>query len=329
MLINTQVSKKLLKMWNNVKYSDTKFLVNQTQFHASSHLVTVSSDALEYLVDNHYENCNDREITIPSVKHAESFANILRYIYGLEINFTQMSKAVMCEVLHLSDTYELPDFSKELKSFLGKLDSFQVDSAVVLLNTAKKFHLDELYEKLTVFAYKNTEQLVKHESFKQLQFDVLCDLLKSDFFCAPEINILTGVLVWHNDMNEGPRREILNKEEESESVAKDTDVSDCETDLAEMIETESGVNSEYENPCHEESDDLSSHGNNVEIDSKDSVQLDNCAELVQILKCTQIIALSHSNPTNICFRSCDIFTIQAIQEIQKNLCKLETFFSKN
>uniref|UniRef100_A0A8D9EYL4 BACK domain-containing protein n=1 Tax=Cacopsylla melanoneura TaxID=428564 RepID=A0A8D9EYL4_9HEMI len=77
----------------------------------------------------------------------------------------------------------------------------QVEALADLLNTSNKFALSEFSDKLTVFAYQNAAEFVNHECFVNLQFNVLLDLIKSNWFYAPEIDILRGVLRWHNKMN--------------------------------------------------------------------------------------------------------------------------------
>ncbi|KAI5693301.1 hypothetical protein M8J75_013162 [Diaphorina citri] len=247
-------------MLNNKEYSDTVFLVNNNQFYASSHLVSVSSKPFKFLLTDHFNNCADKIIKISNVKHDDSFHIILKCIYGIEINFTQTDKAVLCEVLCLCDTYELTHFSKDIQWYLSKLESFQIDSVVVLLNTAKKFNLMDLYKRLSIFAYQNTDQLVKHISFVNLQFDVLVDLIQSDWFCTLEIDILTGVLNWHNDMvksGRGNDQETWEKKSDGEcsiehhdsSSNNHSDASSSATDLAENVE-------EIEKLCPDDNDGI-------------------------------------------------------------------------
>lgn len=196
---NLEIRQKLEKMLNNEKFSDTVFLVNKSRFHASSHLVSVSSATLGSMLDEHFENCGDREIKIDHVKQDVSFSIILRYINGLDIDFDAMSKNVLCEVLDLSERFGLSNFSKELKNYVSNLASFNIDYIVVLLNSAKKYHIELLYLNLRRFALINADALVKHDSFVELQYDVLLELIKDDHFCTGEIDILRGVLKWHTD----------------------------------------------------------------------------------------------------------------------------------
>lgn len=205
---NPEMATNLEKMLNNKRYSDTIFLVNKRKFYASSHIVSISSVELESMLESHYENCGDREIRIGDVKYNESFTAVLRFMYGLDIDLPQLDKAVLCEVLTLAERFELKAFVSMLKSHLSKLECFQLDFLVVLLNTAKKFHMIDLYEKLSFYTYVNADQLVHHESFAELQYDVLSDLVKANFFYTDEIDILKGLLNWHgNNMSNNPSKE--------------------------------------------------------------------------------------------------------------------------
>lgn len=194
---NPEMAANLEKMLDNKRYSDTIFLVNKKMFYASSHIVSISSVEMESILESHYENRGDREIRIRDVKYDESFPVILRFLYGLDIVLPQLNKAVLCEVLTLAERFEMKVFGSKLKNYLSKYDNFQVDFLAVLLNTAKKFQMIDLYKKLTIYAFENAHQLLHHACFAELQYDVLLDLVKANFFCTNEVDILKGIVFWH------------------------------------------------------------------------------------------------------------------------------------
>uniref|UniRef100_A0A8D8V9Q9 BTB/POZ domain-containing protein 9 n=1 Tax=Cacopsylla melanoneura TaxID=428564 RepID=A0A8D8V9Q9_9HEMI len=199
---NIHVLKKVMgRMLNNKTYSDAVFTVKDQQFYVLSQLLAASSTTLDNMMSTHYEHCHDRDLTIYRVKHEDSFLLILKYIYGQSLDFHTTPVHVLCEVLSLAETYQLSEFRDDLRSFLCTLDCFELESAVVLLNTASKYNLSELYEQLTVFAYQHAEQLVKHDTFPDLDYNVLTHLVQSDWFACSEIDILTGVLTWHSGMD--------------------------------------------------------------------------------------------------------------------------------
>uniref|UniRef100_A0A8D9E2S1 BTB/POZ domain-containing protein 9 n=1 Tax=Cacopsylla melanoneura TaxID=428564 RepID=A0A8D9E2S1_9HEMI len=206
------------------------------------------------MISTHYEHCHDKEIKLHNVKNKESFSVILQYMYGMRINFSEINVSVLCEVLNLSETYKLDAFFKDLKHYLSNINTFQLESCIVLLNTADKYNVPELCEQLIIFVYENVEQLMKHDSFKTLQYNILVDLLKRDWFCCSEIEILTGVLNWHSDMDDESKKQMSLKkvlvcQDDTEDQHGSTDVlevSECEIDVADINEVETNT---VENEC--------------------------------------------------------------------------------
>uniref|UniRef100_A0A8D8T4X6 BTB/POZ domain-containing protein 9 n=1 Tax=Cacopsylla melanoneura TaxID=428564 RepID=A0A8D8T4X6_9HEMI len=237
-------------LFNNVKFSDTVFTVKNQKFYALSQLVAVASGKLDSVISEHFAHCDDKEITLYDVKCQESFSIVLQYMYGLDINFSQMKMSVLCEVINLAENYQLTMFSKDLKNYLSKIDTFELDSLTVLLNTARKYNLNDLYERLKVFAFEHAADFVKHESIIKLQYEVLLNLIKSDWFCAPEIDILVGVLNWHNEMTTKKSKETPEKDCGSDSDGGNQDV-DMETD-----HSYANVLSDNEDNNQEENQDL-------------------------------------------------------------------------
>uniref|UniRef100_A0A8D8WZ72 BTB/POZ domain-containing protein 9 n=1 Tax=Cacopsylla melanoneura TaxID=428564 RepID=A0A8D8WZ72_9HEMI len=275
-------------LFNNVKFSDTVFTVKNQKFYALSQLVAVASGKLDSVISEHFAHCDDKEITLYDVKCQESFSIVLQYMYGLDINFSQMKMSVLCEVINLAENYQLTMFSKDLKNYLSKIDTFELDSLTVLLNTARKYNLNDLYERLKVFAFEHAADFVKHESIIKLQYEVLLNLIKSDWFCAPEIDILVGVLNWHNEMTTKKSKETPEKDCGSDGGNEDLDM---ETDHSSgTLETDhssgtSEVPSEKKRRYHEEKEEDIEHvEEEVNISNSELVtsnKRNDCAELVE------------------------------------------------
>ncbi|KAL1449265.1 hypothetical protein WDU94_000475 [Cyamophila willieti] len=233
----TDLQKRLETMFNNPAYADTVFTVKQQKFHALSQLVAVASGKLDALMSEHFDHCDDRNMKLYDAKCGESFTVILRYMYGLDINFSQLKISVLCEAINLAEVYQLEKFCNDLKVFLSKVDKFQLDSLAVLLNTSRKYNINELYEKLKVFAFEHAEDFVKHESIVNLQYEVLLNLIKSDWFYAPEIDILMCVLNWHHEMSTKENKETLDKVQNETNVPNDNingDASSVGSDYSEV-----------------------------------------------------------------------------------------------
>uniref|UniRef100_A0A8D9ABV8 BTB domain-containing protein n=1 Tax=Cacopsylla melanoneura TaxID=428564 RepID=A0A8D9ABV8_9HEMI len=141
---NIHVLKKVMgRMLNNKTYSDAVFTVKDQQFYVLSQLLAASSTTLDNMMSTHYEHCHDRDLTIYRVKHEDSFLLILKYIYGQSLDFHTTPVHVLCEVLSLAERYQLSEFFDDLKRFLSKLNYFELESAVVLLNKASKYNLSD------------------------------------------------------------------------------------------------------------------------------------------------------------------------------------------
>ncbi|KAL1455095.1 hypothetical protein WDU94_009214 [Cyamophila willieti] len=203
-------------LFNNPQHSDIMFIIGDSKLYAWSGLLSVASPKLGDMINLHFENCHDREMTLHGIKNVESFSLVLRYIYGLSINFSQTSLTVLCEALKLSKNYEMTNFSKDLMDYVSKIDCFSLESAVALLNIANKYNIQELNKKVTIFSYHNADELMKHPSFQDLHYDVLLKMLESDWFCSSEIDILKGVLQWHSDLDN--ERENLKKTLDKDNV---------------------------------------------------------------------------------------------------------------
>uniref|UniRef100_A0A8D8M3U0 BTB/POZ domain-containing protein 9 n=1 Tax=Cacopsylla melanoneura TaxID=428564 RepID=A0A8D8M3U0_9HEMI len=257
-------------LFNNPEYSDTTFIIRDAVLYAWSGLVSVASTTLGSLISTQFKNCDNREINLRSVKNVESFSIVLKSIYGLTINFTQTNIAVLCEALTLADDFKLTKFFVDLKSYLSDVDNFSVETAVVLLNTAYKFKMTNLYDRVTIFAYHNSDHLMKHESFPDLQYSVLVNLLKSNWFCSPEIDILTGILYWHTDMDRESKNVKYLAKENAEDVTENhnmsdlAELSDSETNEAEKTDNVSNDKNVECLPDGKESPNTASNSKNAE-----------------------------------------------------------------
>uniref|UniRef100_A0A8D8WTR3 BTB/POZ domain-containing protein 9 n=2 Tax=Cacopsylla melanoneura TaxID=428564 RepID=A0A8D8WTR3_9HEMI len=225
--------RNMLVLFNNPEFSDTTFIIQDSKLYAWSGLVSVASPLLGAIISEHFTNCHDREITLRNIKYEESFTALLKHIYGLDIELNHMDVSVICEMVSLSETYKLTNINKDLKDYLSKMKSFSIDTAVILLNTASKYDIRDLYKQLIVFAHQNAEQLVKDDSFHNLHYNVLLELIKSDLFCCEEIDILKAVLTWHTDMdNERKNMEKrLNEKDVDKDLIEDQDMTSDPSDF--------------------------------------------------------------------------------------------------
>ncbi|KAL1448834.1 hypothetical protein WDU94_000089 [Cyamophila willieti] len=271
------LQKRMELMYNNKEHSDTVFIIKKHKFYVSRQLIGVASKKLDAIMKENFTYHN-KHITLHAVKCEESFSVILKYMYGLDMNFGELKMEVLCRVIQLAETYQLEQFSKDLQCYLSKHDQFDIDSLAVLLNTARKFNLEELYKKLKVFAFQHAEDFVKHESIVHVSYEVLNDLVKSDYFCVPEIDILKAVLNWHVEIN--TKEETCIDENQDMTSDADSVVSDISTASTNMKPIENNTEEEYQD-IEQEKIEEKDEDNTMKTEAEISEQKLKCSELMK------------------------------------------------
>ncbi|KAL1448832.1 hypothetical protein WDU94_000087 [Cyamophila willieti] len=271
------LQKRMELMYNNKEHSDTVFIIKKHKFYVSRQLIGVASKKLDAIMKENFTYHN-KHITLHAVKCEESFSVILKYMYGLDMNFGELKMEVLCRVIQLAETYQLEQFSKDLQCYLSKHDQFDIDSLAVLLSTARKFNLEELYKKLKVFAFQHAEDFVKHESIVHVSYEVLNDLVKSDYFCVPEIDILKAVLNWHVEIN--TKEETCIDENQDMTSDADSVVSDISTASTNMKPIENNTEEEYQD-IEQEKIEEKDEDNTMKTEAEISEQKLKCSELMK------------------------------------------------
>uniref|UniRef100_A0A8D9EEK3 BTB/POZ domain-containing protein 9 n=1 Tax=Cacopsylla melanoneura TaxID=428564 RepID=A0A8D9EEK3_9HEMI len=222
---------------NNEQLSDVTFVVNKKHYHASRIHVSAASQVFASLLNEHFANTTDKELVLTNIKHNASLFNILQYIHGIELNLTSMSKLVLCELTHLAERFKLAELHDDLKAHVSNIKRFKMNSVVPMLNTARTYNLTKLYDKLKEYVYQRAEQIVNHQSFLNLKYDVVIDLLKSNWLYAKEIDILRAALNWHDEniMDVGKVNQPNNENTQVEMEFQNEDINDeddvdCEDD---------------------------------------------------------------------------------------------------
>ncbi|KAL1451580.1 hypothetical protein WDU94_005941 [Cyamophila willieti] len=196
--------KPFQNMLNNHRFSDFTFLVNKQIFHACRCVVSGASDVFEAMLKGHFQEKTEKQIEIKGIEHTDSFQHVLTYVYGHELDFRVIPEVVLCEILHLSQMYNLQPLHDNVKADLDKIKYFHMGSVVALSKTAKQYELKQLDERVKTFLLENAKYLLQHDSFVNIEYELLVELLKSASFHDKEINIFSGVLKWihENDMQQ-------------------------------------------------------------------------------------------------------------------------------
>ncbi|KAI5755471.1 hypothetical protein M8J77_017114 [Diaphorina citri] len=210
------LQRNISELLNQPESSDIVLVVNNARYYACSYILASSSNVMKGMVKSWFQDFQESlntpsyiqfpastklECLVPDVKSHESFYNILKYIYGAPIKLGSLSASVLCEMVRLAHVYDLTEFHEDIKCYLSKVKNtrIKIHSSVILLNTAYTFDIKHLYERVKRYICQHSESFLRHESFAELQYPVLLDLLQSKwFYSSSEITILREVLIWHD-----------------------------------------------------------------------------------------------------------------------------------
>lgn len=211
-----------LKAFNNPKCSDVVFIVNNTKYYAYRNLVANTSPYFQTLLAGEFKESSQKEIELNNImKYEDNFLVILTYIHGFEIDLKKLDKLQVSELFYLTGYFDLTSLGKSVENYLINLElcDFDFDSATTLLNIASSNSYDKLYENVQKFIFLNAQEYLNHQSFLELEYNVLTDFLKSNSFYADKFAILIGVLKWY-DSNAYLEDEITESETNEKNAEK-------------------------------------------------------------------------------------------------------------
>uniref|UniRef100_A0A8D8LE56 BTB/POZ domain-containing protein 9 n=1 Tax=Cacopsylla melanoneura TaxID=428564 RepID=A0A8D8LE56_9HEMI len=204
----------LKTMYNNEEFCDMVFIVDSTRIPVNRAVMAASSVVFRAMLLGSFQDSRSKEIPIPDVQK-QNFVFFIKYIYGFGINEVPSTMNFFVDLLKLSDRYGFPRLHEGLRCYLTKLSvpkKFDVHF-VDLMNTAFKFHITSLYDRLKQEVLQSkeiTENFLSQEVFAKLSYRVLLDLIKSDYLFAKELHILYAVLKWMASNNYDNHASIVN-----------------------------------------------------------------------------------------------------------------------
>uniref|UniRef100_A0A8D9BJK5 BTB/POZ domain-containing protein 9 n=1 Tax=Cacopsylla melanoneura TaxID=428564 RepID=A0A8D9BJK5_9HEMI len=208
-MMNTETQKAVLKQgdesvtanircqFNNEATGNIVFLVNRSKFYAHKSILVLSCEYFHAWFKDGFKESTIEEIPI-DVKYTESFLTILKFIYCMDINISALNHNVLCEVLHIVDFYGLTEFNKKLEIYVTKIDKFDNDAVIPLINTAKTRKMTVFYNSLKHNICNNAKLFLEDGTFQDLQYDVLLDLIKCDWLHVSEVDLLKAVVLWYH-----------------------------------------------------------------------------------------------------------------------------------
>lgn len=126
-IIRSNMNDVFKKMFNNPKFSNVKFTVNDDVFYAERAILSVSSKVWDAFLSLGPDVVPTRlpqgiihEINFTSIKHSESFLINLKFIYEFQINVLNLSDEVLEEAIQLANDFDLQKFHDFLLNYIAR-----------------------------------------------------------------------------------------------------------------------------------------------------------------------------------------------------------------
>ncbi|ODN01256.1 BTB/POZ domain-containing protein 2 [Orchesella cincta] len=191
------VKAKLLEVLKNGFLSDVTFLVGQQETPIEAHKLILAFispvfEAMFYGPVDEASRETYATIGIPDIE-PDAFTLMLEYIYAREIPL-RIALQTAIQSVYAARKYALPDMEKMVLRHL--LESVTVDTAAILLSTAKLFDLVRLENKCWDCIELDSERFLASEEFHNLDGDLVKTVISRENLGIPEQSIYKSVVRW-------------------------------------------------------------------------------------------------------------------------------------
>ncbi|CAL8141329.1 unnamed protein product [Orchesella dallaii] len=191
------VKAKLHQVLKNGVLSDVTFHVGQHEIPMKAHKLIMAFtspvfEAMFYRPISDTAKDTDDIVEIPDIE-PDAFTLMLEYIYVREIPM-RIPLQTAIQSLYAARKYVLPDLEKCVLRQL--MDSVTVDTAAVLLSTAKLFDLTRLENKCWDCIELDSDRFLASDEFHNLDSDLVKAVISRESLGIPEIIIYKSVVRW-------------------------------------------------------------------------------------------------------------------------------------
>lgn len=189
-----QLSGSLSLLYLNEEYSDITLVVEGQRLPAHKVILAVRSEYFRALFYGGMKESKQTEVVLNDAPLA-SFKALLKYVYSGHMSLSSMTEDVILDTLGLAHLYGFEELETPISKTLRQLLSLK--NVCAILDTARLYGLEQLARVCHLFLDQNAIDVLKHETFVQLSYASLIDLLERDSFYAPEVEVFRGVCRWY------------------------------------------------------------------------------------------------------------------------------------
>lgn len=172
--------------------SEATFVVEGVVFTIQKNILAAQSSYFHAMLYGGFAETTQKEIylNIP----ISAFKALLEFVYTGRMSLAKMKLKDVLDILSMTHEYGLEKLTMCICNYL--LVALSLENCCVILDTAKLYSFEELYDACLTFIDQNATKVLAKSTFKTLSKDSLCSILQRDSFFAPEIDIFKAVNGW-------------------------------------------------------------------------------------------------------------------------------------
>uniref|UniRef100_A0A3F2YWI3 BTB domain-containing protein n=1 Tax=Anopheles epiroticus TaxID=199890 RepID=A0A3F2YWI3_9DIPT len=204
-----QVLVNLGELLSSADYSDVTFVIEEDRIQAHRVILASRSEYFRALLYGGLEESKQNEVKLTVESNA--FKNLLQYIYTGSLELKDMKLDDVLSLLGLAHQYGIVAFEKAISDYLYGI--LTPENVCIILDEVRLLDVKDLVEKCYKCLDKAFSIIIKHDSFRNLSFDALSNLLDRDGINIEEIDIFQAVQEWcqHNDEVGGNKKLLFDK----------------------------------------------------------------------------------------------------------------------
>lgn len=188
------------------EYADVTIVVAGQKFRSHKLILAARSEYFRALLFGGMKESMQSEIEL-NASSLPAFKGLLKYIYTGRMSLTNERDEVILDILALAHLYGFTDLEAAISDYLREILS--IKNVCSILDTAFLYHLEFLTNVCFEYMDIHASEVINHDSFQQLSSSALSELISRDSFCAPEIDIFSGVRSWVNTNSDIDPIEVL------------------------------------------------------------------------------------------------------------------------
>ncbi|XP_015181640.1 PREDICTED: BTB/POZ domain-containing protein 9 isoform X2 [Polistes dominula] len=180
-----------LHLSNN--YTDVTLVVSGQKFNGHKIILAARSQYFRALLFGGLKESSQEEIELKGPSLA-AFKKLFQYIYTGRMSLANQREEVIVDILSLAHQYGFLELETSISDYLKEILS--VKNFCLIFDASRLYQLEFLTKVCYEYVNKHAIEIIQHDSFLQLSSSAINELISSDSFYVPEIDIFLTVKEW-------------------------------------------------------------------------------------------------------------------------------------